>query len=50
MTHEYKAVFTVDGKKSEQIVNAVMESEAKKLIEMQYQGHKIIFFSCLRVK
>lgn len=50
MNKKYHLVFTVDGRRTEQDVSAFMMSDAKKLIESQYSGHKVTFFSCVEVR
>lgn len=42
---QYKVVFSVNGRRTEQYVNAFNTNDAKKIIEAQYAGQKIIFFS-----
>lgn len=50
MNKKYRLVFSVDGKRTEQEVSAFMMADAKKLIEAQYSGHKVTFFSCVEVR
>lgn len=50
MNRKYHMVFLVDGRKTEQDVSAFSSIDAKKLIEAQYNGHKINFLSWLEVK
>lgn len=46
MNNMYHAVFSVDGRRTIQDVSAFSIADAKKLIEAQYTGHKVIFFEC----
>ncbi len=46
MNKKYHAVFMVDGRRTVQDVYAFCIADAKKLIEAQYSGHKVIFFEC----
>ncbi len=42
---QFKVNFTVDGRKSEQIVSATGFSEAKKIVEAQYANSKVIIIN-----
>ena len=39
---QYKIVFMVDNRRTEQIVTAFNTNEAKKLIEAQYSGSRVV--------
>ena len=41
--NRYKCVFMVNGTRTEQIVNANTAFEARKLVEAQYGGAKIVW-------
>ncbi len=45
----YLVKFTVNGRRTEQVVAANSTSDAKKLIEAQYAGQKISFLSATRL-
>ena len=47
--NKYKCVFTVDGRRTEQIITANTSFDAKKLIEAQYQNCRILWTSCIRI-
>lgn len=47
--NQYKVVFTVNGKRTEQVVSAFDMAAAKKLIEAQYSNCKVSFFDCRRL-
>lgn len=38
--------FSVNNRRSKQIVSANTSFDAKKLIESQYSGQKVVFFGC----
>ncbi len=42
---EFKIKFKVDGKETEQYVNAITATEAKKIIEKQYNNSKVTFIN-----
>lgn len=46
---QWKCAFNVNGKRTEQIVNAYNSTDARKLIEAQYSGAKITWINVLRV-
>lgn len=46
---QYKCEYTVNGVRTVQIVTARTPSEAKRLIQMQYAGCKIIWWSYSRI-
>lgn len=50
MDRKYHAVFTVDGRRTVQDVSAFSIADAKKLIEAQYSGHKVVFYECSPAK
>lgn len=43
---DYLVKFSVNGHRTEQIVSARSSLDAKRLIEAQYAGQKIVFYSC----
>ena len=43
--HQYKITFSVDGRRTEQIVSANSTYDAKRLIEAQYPNCKINFLN-----
>lgn len=45
----YKCVFSVNTRKTEEIVYANSSVDAKKLIEARYAGNKITWWSCTKV-
>lgn len=45
---QWKVSFSVNNRRSEQIVSANTSIDAKKLIEAQYGGQKITFWSVTR--
>lgn len=45
----YKVIFTVDGKRTEQVVKASSNEEAKKIIKNMYYGSKITFTGIGRI-
>ncbi len=47
---EYKIVFTVDGKRTEQYVNANSSTDAKRFVEMQYSNHRVSIVNVQDVK
>lgn len=47
--NQYKVVFTVNGRRTEQVVSANDSMSAKKLIEAQYSNCKITFYDCRRI-
>jgi hypothetical protein len=46
---QFKCVFSVDGRRTEEIVSAKMTMEAKAIIESKYRGCKITWWSCSRI-
>ena len=44
---QFKCVFSVDGRRTEEIVSVTME--AKAIIESKYRGCKITWCSCSRI-
>jgi len=50
MDRKYHAVFAVDGRRTVMDVYAFSIADAKKLIEAQFSGHKVIFFECSPAK
>lgn len=46
---QWKISFSVNGHRSEQIVSANTSIDAKKIIEAQFSGQKITFWSTTRV-
>lgn len=46
---QYKVIFSVGGMRVEKIIAAQNEKIAEKLIESQYPGQKIIFYSTTRI-
>ena len=44
-----KVIFTVDGKRTEQVVKASSNEEAKKIIKNMYYGSKITFTGIGRI-
>ena len=47
--HQYLCSFSIDGKRTEQIVSANGMLEAKKIIEAQYKGCRITWWNVKRV-
>lgn len=47
---KYKVSFSVDGRRTEQVVVANSSYDAKKLIEAQYPSSKIIFWSVTQIR
>lgn len=47
---KYLVEFSVDGRRTEQIVPARSSIDAKKLIEAQYPNSKVVFWGCKPVK
>lgn len=45
---QWKVVFTVNGRRSETIVSADTSYDARKLVEAQYAGQRVIFISVNR--
>ncbi len=45
---QWRCSFSVNGKKTEMIVAANSSIDAKKLVEAQYAGAKITWWSCTR--
>lgn len=45
MMNYYRLTFTVDGRRTEQVVRAYSLNEAKAIIKSQYQGCRINFIS-----
>lgn len=45
----YKVIFTVDGKRTEQVVKASSNEEAKKIIKNMYYGSRIVFTGIGRI-
>lgn len=45
MLNAYRLTFTVNGKRTEQIVKANSLSDAKRMIQAQYSGARIRFIS-----
>ena len=43
---KWKCVFSVDTRRTEQIVSATTRIDARKIIESQYRGCKITWWSC----
>ena len=49
MMPQFKCDFSVNGKRTQQIVSANSSFDAKKLIEAQYSNCKITWWSCTRI-
>lgn len=47
--YQYKCVFSVNGRRTEEIVSAQNTIDAKKLIESRYFGSKITWWNCVKV-
>ena len=47
--NRYKVRFLVNGMQTEQIVSAIGDYQARKMIEAQYSGAKIIFQAVIRL-
>ena len=47
---KYLVEFSVDGRRTEQIVPAKSSMDAKKFIEAQYPNSKVVFGGCKPVK
>ena len=47
--NKYKFVFTVNGRRTEQIVAASCQLDARKLIEAQYPNCKIVILSYTKI-
>lgn len=43
---KYQVKFTVNGKRTQQIVDATSYSDAKKLVQVQYSGNKVVIVNC----
>lgn len=48
--NQWKVDFSVDGRRSQQIVSCFSSIDARKLIESQYSGSKITIWSITQVK
>jgi hypothetical protein len=46
---QYKVIFSVGGRRKEQIIAAQTEKNAEKIIESQYPGQKVIFYSVTKI-
>lgn len=42
---KYLVIFTVDGRRTEEVVSASNSLDARRIIEARYKGSKIIFFN-----
>ena len=49
MTAQYKCVFSVNNRRITQIVTANNTIEAKKIIELQYRGLRLIWWECRKI-
>ena len=49
MLNRYKVVFTVDGKRTETVVNANCQDDAKKLVAAQYPMSKVNIINTQRL-
>lgn len=48
--YTYKVVFHIDGgPRTEEIIRALNSSEAKKIIQARYSGHRISFSSVTKI-
>ena len=46
---QYKCVFSVNGRRTEMVVAANSSIDAKKIVEAQYGGAKITWWSCNKI-
>lgn len=46
---KYKCVFSVNGRRTEEIISASTSIDAKKIIESKYGNCKITWWSCTKV-
>ncbi len=46
MLKQWLVSFSVDGRRSQQVVSAYTSFDAKKLIQAQFVGRKITFWGC----
>lgn len=49
MTAQYKCVFSANNRRITQIVTANNAMEAKKIIELQYRGLRLIWWECRKL-
>lgn len=47
---QFKVAFTVNGKRTEQIVSATGPTEAKRLVQAQYAGSKVVIINTKDLK
>ena len=45
--YQYKVIFYVDGRKTEQIVSARNYQEARDIVNSQYAGHNVTIFNVI---
>ena len=49
MTDQFKCVFSANNQRITQIVTANSAMEAKKIIELQYRGLRMIWWECRKI-
>ena len=47
---QWKCIFSVNGKRTETVVAAYTSIDAKKIVEAQYSGCKITWWSCKKAR
>lgn len=46
---QYRVTFFINGRRTEQIVNAICVTDARKLIEAQYAGQKLSIYEVKKI-